>query len=83
MEFFAIGCLLPLVQGDYRVCNHIVSITIKILSFTTKIVVIYFQISSNEGSGGPQRFRKVLACSYPKKPQKNPFLIYISGLLCH
>jgi hypothetical protein len=22
VEFFVIGCLLPLVQGDYKVCSH-------------------------------------------------------------
>jgi hypothetical protein len=39
MEFFATGYLLPLVQGNYKVCGHMSSFTTKKLSFATKIVV--------------------------------------------
>jgi hypothetical protein len=43
MEYFVTGYLLPLVQGNYKVCSHMSSFTTKFLSFATKIVIIYFQ----------------------------------------
>ncbi len=37
MEFFAIGCLLPLVQGDYNVCNCICLLYLKFCLLQLKL----------------------------------------------
>jgi len=40
--------LLPFVQGDCKVCNCMCSLRLNFMFFVTKIVIIYFQISSND-----------------------------------
>jgi hypothetical protein len=37
MEFFATGCLLSLVQGDYKVCSHMCPIQLKICLLQLKL----------------------------------------------